>query len=140
MSTRRKLIVATFGAVLAVFLAPTAWSMFGTHGYFCEGRCVCGHEVFVRIKRDGYFSYSPGHEVPEHRDFTLRRTSDGRDVMGSPHSDWYWSPLEGENKVVARLRYRDGALYESRGGTTNWNRLPRAHNVWSIWVAKLTKE
>jgi hypothetical protein len=140
MTIRQKLVFAGGGAAVAVVLAPVAWSALGTGGYFYDGRCACGHDCYVRIQGDGYFSYSPGHEVPEHRKFTLRRSADGWDVMGLPHSDMYWSPLEGEDKVIARLRYRDGALYESWGGSTNWNRLPRAYNVWRIWAAKLLRE
>ena len=68
----------------------------------------------------------------------------GRDgeleVLGLPHSDLYRSPLEGEDKVIARLRFRDGALYESWGDTTNWTRLPRVYNIWRVWSAKLLKE
>lgn len=140
MTTRQKLVLAGVGAAVAIVLAPVAWSAFGTGGYFYDGRCACGHDCYVRIHGDGYFSYSPGHEVPEQRKFTLRRNADGWDILGLPHSDMYWSPLEGEDKVIARLRYRDGALYESLGSSTNWTRLPRAYNVWRIWLAKLLKE
>ncbi len=108
------------------------------HQWLLLRRPLCrGNDCYVRIQGDGYFSYSPGHEVPEYRKFTLRRTADGWDVMGLPHSDRYWSPLEGENKVIGRLRFRNGALYESWGSSTNWTRLPRAYNVWRIWLAKL---
>ena len=140
MRTRQKVIIAALAVVLAVFVAPIAWSAFGTRGYFYDGRCVCGHDCFVRIQGDGYFKYSPGHGVPEHREFTLRPRDGGWEVLGLPHSDLYWSPLEGEDKVIARLRFRDGALYESWGSTTSWKRLPRAYNIWRIWVAKLLKE
>ena len=140
MTIRQKLIFAGVAALLAAALAPVAWSAFGTGGYFFNGRCVCGNDCYVRIQGDAYFSYSPGHEVPEYRKFTLRRTADGWDVLGLPHSDMYWSPLEGENKVIGHLRFRDGALYESWGSSTNWNRLPRAYNVWRIWAAKLLKK
>src|SRR5438105_1891600 len=73
-------------------------------------------------------------------EFTLRRTPDGWDVMGLPHSDMYWSPLEGENRVIGRLQFRDGALYESWGSSNNWIRRPRAYNAWQIWAAKLLKK
>jgi hypothetical protein len=138
MTLRQKLILAGGVALLAAALASVARFALGTGGYFYSGRCVCGHDCYVHIQGDGYFSYSPGHEVPEYRKFKLRRTADGWDVMGLPHSDMYWSPLEGENRVVARLYFRDGALYESWG--TNWNRLPRVYNVWRIWAAKLLKK
>ena len=140
MTTPRKLVLVSLGAALIVFLAPVAWSAFGTHGYFCDGRCICGNDVFVRIRGDGYFNYSPGHGVPEHRAFTLRAQGDGWEVMGLPHSDLYSSPLEGENKVIARIRFHDGALYESWGSSGNWTRLPKVYNIWRVWWAKLLKQ
>ena len=140
MTLRRKLIFAGGVTLLVAALAPVAWSALGTGGYFYDGRCICGHDCYVRIQGDRYFSYSPGHGVPEHQKFTLRRSADGWDIMGLPHSDMYWSPLEGEDKVIGRIRYHGGALYESWGSSTNWSRLPRAYNVWRIWAAKLLKE
>jgi hypothetical protein len=118
MRTRQKLIIAGLGGALTVFVAPIAWSAFGTRGYFYAGRCICGHDSFVRIQGDGYFTYSPGHGVPEDRAFRLRPREHRWDVLGLPHSDMYWSPLEGEDRVIARLRFRDGALlvrYMSHG-------------------------
>jgi len=135
MTLRQKFIFAGATALLAAAMAPVAWLALGRGGYFYAGRCVCGHDCYVRIRGDRYFSYSPGHEVPEYRKFALRHTADGWDVMGLPHSDVNWSPLEGENKVIGRLHFRDGALYESWGGCTNWTRLPRAHDVWRVWAA-----
>jgi len=140
MTTRRKLVLASLGAALIAFLAPVAWSALGTHGYFCEGRCVCGNDVFVRIRGDGDFKYSPGHGVPEYCAFALRAQGDEWEIMGLPHSDLYSSPLEGENKVIARIRFHDGALYESWGSSGNWTRLPRVNNIWRVWCAKLLKQ
>ena len=140
MRTRQKLIIASLGTALTVFVSPIAWSAFGTRGYFYAGRCICGHDSFIRIQGDGYFTYSPGHGVPEQRAFTVRPREVGWDVLGLPHSDMYWSPLEGKDKVIARLLLRDGALYESWGSSTNWQRLPKAYNIWRIWAAKLLKE
>jgi hypothetical protein len=140
MSTRQKAVIVGLVAALAAFVAPIAWSAFGTHGYFYAGRCICGHDSFIRIQGDGYFKYSPGHGVPEQRAFTLRPRDGGWEALGLPHSDRYWSPLEGEDKVIGQLRLRDGALYESWGRSTNWDRFPRAYNIWRIWVAKLLKE
>jgi len=140
MTHGQKLILSGGAAILAAALAPVVWSAHGTSGYFFNGRCACGNDCYMRIQGDGYFSYSPGHGVPEYRKFTLRRTADGWDVMGLPHSDMYWSPLEGEDKVIGRLHLHDGALYESWGSSTNWTRLPRAYNVWRVWVAKLLKK
>jgi len=140
MTTRRKLLLASLGAAVVVLGAPVAWSAFSTHAYFRAGRCVCGNDAFVRIQGDGYFKYSPGHRVPEHRAFTLRAQGDGWELMGHSHSDLYTSPLEGENKVIARIRLRDGALYESWGTSTNWTRLPRVHNIWRVWWARLLEQ
>jgi hypothetical protein len=140
MSPRQKLVTAGFGVALAVFVTPIVWSAFGTHGYFYAGRCICGHDSFVRIQGDGYFKYSPGHGVPEERAFTLRPRDGGWDVMGLPHSDLYWSPLEGENRVIARIQFRDSALNESWGSSTNWTRLPKVYNIWRVWWAKLVSQ
>jgi hypothetical protein len=142
MSTRQKLILTGLGATFAVFVfvAPIVWSASGKQGYFYSGRCLCGHDSFVRIQGDGYFNYSPGHGVPETRSFSLRPRDDGWDLFGRPHSDAYWSPLEGEDKVIAHIRFHDGALFESWDNGAHWRRLPRAYNVWRIWVAKLLKQ
>ncbi len=140
MNARQKVIIAAFAVALAVCVAPVSWSAFGTRGYFCAGRCICGHDSFVRIKGDGYFKYSPGHGVPEERAFTLRSRDGGWDIMGLPHSDLYWSPLEGENRVIGRIWFRDSALYESWGSSTNSTRLPKVYNIWRIWWAKLLKQ
>jgi hypothetical protein len=132
MKTRQALVVAALVAVLAIWLAPLAWSAIGTHGYFYRGRCVCGNEVFVRIQGDGYFSYSPGHSVPEHRALKLRAREGGWEVLRLPNSDLYSFPMEREDKVAARVRFRDGTLYEAWGSSTNWTRLPRAYNIWRV--------
>jgi hypothetical protein len=52
-TTWRKLGISSFGAALAVCVAPIAWSAFGTHGCFCDGRCAWGNDVLVRIQGDG---------------------------------------------------------------------------------------
>jgi len=137
MKRWRKRLTVGIGVAVIVFVAPIVWFAAGSGAYFYEGRCLCGHDIFVRIQGDGYFTYSPGHGEPEHRDFTLRAKDGGWEVLGLPHSDLYWSPLEGEDKVIAHLRIRDGALFESWGSTTNWSRFPKAYNVWRIWAAKV---
>lgn len=116
MSVCQKISFGMIAAIVAVVLIPVARSAPGTHGYFYQGRCACGHDCYVRIEGEDYLSYSPGHGVPEHRKFMLRRSGDGWDVNGLPHSDIYLSPLEGGDKVVGRIRYGDGALHESWDG------------------------
>lgn len=140
MTTTRKWTIGTaitLGVVLVAPIVSTALSASGTSGYFEDGRCACGHDSFVRIKDGGYFQYSPGHGVPEHRSFTIRAHDGEWEVLGLPHSDAYWSPLEGEDRVIARLRFRDGALYESWGTSTNWTRHARVYNPYRIWIARL---
>jgi hypothetical protein len=127
----------TLGLILASPIVFTALSTRGTGGYFEDGRCACGNDIFVRIQGNGYYRYSPGHGMPESRSFTIRRHDDEWEVMGLPHSDLYWSPLEGENKVIGRLRFHDGALFESWGNGTNWTRHARIYNPYRIWIAKL---
>lgn len=140
MTTRRKWMIAvavTMGAALVSPIIFTVLSAKGNGGYFVGGRCACGNDIFIRVEGDGYFKYSPGHGVPERRSFTVHWHNSEGDVMGLPHSDMYWSPLEGENKVIGRLRFHEGALFESWGSSTNWTRLPRVYNPYRIWIAKL---
>jgi hypothetical protein len=139
----RKWTIVALGPVLALVLLPIALSAFSSrspHIYYEGGRCACGHDTFIRVTKDGYFQYSPGHGVPEHRSFTIRPHDGEWEVLGLPHSDMYWSPLEGEDKVIARLRIHDGALYESWGGSTNWTRRARVINPYRVWFAKLTEK
>ena len=124
------------GSACVVFVAPIVWSMSGSRGYFYEGRCFCGYDTFVRVQGDHYFKYSPGHGIPEHPAFTLRARDGGWDVLGLPHSDMYYSPLEGENKVIGHIRISEGVLYQSWDSSTNWQRHPRVYNVWRVWAAK----
>ena len=121
---------------LVLTVLPTG----GAHVYYDDGRCVCGHDTFIRISSNGYFKYAPGHGVPERREFSVRPHGDEWEVLGLPHSAWSWSPLEGEDKVIARVRIRDGALYESWGSSTNWTRHARIHNPYRIWIAKLMEK
>ena len=137
---RQILVLTGLGAAVAVVVAPIAWSAFGTHGYFYQGRCICGHDIFVRIQGDGYYSYSPGHGESEHRAFAVRRRGDEWDVFRPPDSAMFRYPSEPEDKVLARIRLGDGALYESWGTGTNWQRLPRVYNIWRVWAAKLLQE
>jgi hypothetical protein len=78
--------------------------------------------------------------MPEHRAFTIRAAKDGWEVLRNPDPDPDWSPFFGENEVVARIRFSDGALYESWGSGTDWRRLPKVHNIWRVWWAKLVKK
>jgi hypothetical protein len=139
MTTRRKVIVAAAGTLVVVFLTPIAWSAWGAHGYFDGGRCTCGNPIFIRIRDDGYFRYSPGHGVPEHRAFALRRRDGGWDVLGLRPPDGVWSPVA-EGEAVARMRLQDGALYESWDSTTNWTRRARVYNVWRVWIPEFLSQ
>ena len=139
MIIRRKFIITAVGTVIATIAVPVIWSAFGANAYFYDGRCICGHDSFVRIAGNGYFSYSPGHGVPEHQKFKIGKIADGWAVLGLPHSDKYWSPLEGEDKVIAYLRLGGGALYDSWDGGKNWDRHPRVYNVWRVWAAKVSE-
>src|SRR3954466_9121760 len=113
MKTLRKCTILGGVGGLVALMAPVVWSAFSAHSYFDSGRCLCGHDSFVRIVGDGYFSYSPGHGVPELQQFKIRRTTEGWEVPGLPHSDKYWSPLEGEDRVIAYLQLRSDGLYDS---------------------------
>jgi len=138
MTTRRKFTILGVGAALAIFAAPVVWSAVSTHAYFYVGRCAGGHCIFVRIRCDGYFSYAPGHGVPESRDFKVRRTVEGWELLGRRLPLCDDSPPEGEDTVVAYLRLRrGGALYSSWDAGRNWQRFPRVYNIWRLWAAKL---
>jgi hypothetical protein len=136
MSTSRKIAIAAAGTLLVIFLAPIAWSAFGTRGYFDGGRCTCGNPIFNRIGDDGYFSYSPGHGVPEHRTFAARRNDTGWDLLELPAPGGFASVIA-EGSVVARVRLEGSALYESWGSQTNWTRHSRVYDVWRVWIPEL---
>ena len=140
MTAKRKWMIGaaiTLGVTLVSPIIYTAVSARGTGGYFDGGRCACGNDIFIRVEGDGYFKYSPGHGVPERRSFAVHWHNGVGDVMGLPHSDLYWSPMEGENKIIGRLRFRDGTLFESWGSSTNWTPRSRVYNPYRIWIAKL---
>lgn len=136
MSSRIKLIAAAGGVALIVILTPIVRSAFGASGYYVGGRCACGNETFIRIERDAYFKYSPGHSVPEERAFSLRAHGTELEVLAVRPPDGAWASAN-EGQVLAKLRFQDGALYESWAGSTNWVRHERVHNPWRVWLAKL---
>jgi hypothetical protein len=140
MKTWQKLIFVSVGAALVVLVAPVAWSAFGTHGIFVAVvvlvamMCSCGFSATATSSIHPVTacqSIGPSQFAP---------VGDEWEVMGLPLSDLYSSPLEGQGRVVARIRFRDGALYESWGGTTNWTYLPKVHNIWRVWWEKLLKQ
>jgi hypothetical protein len=141
-------LAVAFALVASVgFLAPIVSTSFsrGPSGYFYEGRCMCGHEIFIHLKGDGYFSYSPGHGAPEHRIFTLKP------VNGPDISEWEASSdestfgntwtLPGEQRPTMHIRIENGALvqyYPRNEYSAGYKaRLPRVHNVWRIWFPQL---
>ena len=140
-ATRKWTVVAIITLTILAFL-PLVFKSVSTPGggvYYEGGRCICGHDIFIRIQGDGYFHYSPGHGVPEYKAFTIRSHDGEWEVLGLPHSDLYSSPLEGENRVIARLRIHEGALYESWDGGINWARHARVLNPYRVWIAKLSE-
>ena len=134
----RAFLILAFTLVVAAFTAPV-WSTCTTHAYFYEGRCACGHNCYARIAGDGLFKYSPGHGVPEYRAFELRPRGGEWDIMGLPHSPFY-SPLEGPDKVIGRLKLQDGALCCNWSGGTAWIRFSRVYNPWPIFLAKVLED
>jgi hypothetical protein len=125
MTTAQKISIATLGTALLVFLAPLAWSASSTRGYFEDGRCMCGYNVYIPIKGDGYFRYSPGHGHQEGRLWTLRKR------------DGFWEALGDNGSVVARLSFQNGELREAFSGSNFWSHHARVYNLWPIWIAKL---
>lgn len=126
ISKRRAAAVAV-GTLLAVFLAPIVWSAFGIQGYYDGGFCNCGYPIYIHMRGDGYYQYSPGHGQPEQLVFTLRQR------------DNEWVALKGDGNVLVRYRIESGALCESfsRTGAANWTRHARVYNVWRVLVPQL---
>ena len=75
--------------------------------------------------------------MPEHRVFILRQHDDEWEALTEtkPKGQELESFLP-EGQVIARLRFREGALFESFHGT-NWTRHARIINPYGIWWAKL---
>ena len=139
MSTRLKLFLSTITVVLVILVAPIVWSAFRADGYFEAGRCTCGNDIYIHITGDSYLTYSPGHGVPEHCSFALRRKEKEWEILALAPPDGYTSPMK-EGEVVGRLRFQNRDLYFSGVHTTNWTRHERVYNVWDIWIAQLLKE
>ncbi len=140
MTTKHTRTLGAAAAIAALLASPILFSALsggGTHGYFEAGRCLCGHDCFIHIRDDGYYQYSPGHGVPEHRSFAIRPHGGEWEILGLPHSEMFWSPLEGEDKVIARFQIRDGALFTAWGNSNNWTRHARVYNPYRIWIGKL---
>jgi hypothetical protein len=137
MTIKQKLTFVTAGTALALLFAilvAGAISFNGSGVYYERGRCSCGHPIFIRIAGDGYFSFSPGHGVAEHREYNLRRNNGGWDKLALPPPDGFESVIK-EGSIVGRVRLENGALYETWG--TNWVRCPRVYNNWRLHIAKL---
>jgi hypothetical protein len=140
MSGRGKKIL--FGAVCSLLVFSAVYAAVTRRnigGWFEHGRCICGHTVYVHLHGDGYFTYAPGHGVPEHRDYNIRHNGSDFDVVALRPPDWAFSPTP-EGKIVARLRVKNGAVYECWSSTTNWTCLKPVPAPFRIWLAKLLKE
>jgi|ERR1043166_1349180 hypothetical protein len=136
MSARAKLLGGVVAAVLAAVLSVTLYATTDARAYYIQGRCVCGHNGYVRIVGTDYLSYSPGHGMPEHLSFIARPRGDGWDLIRPPvPPGQYWEPFT--NSTVTRVRIHDGGLYVDDG--THTNRLPKVLNPWPIWIAGVFK-
>ena len=128
-------------SLVTILLLPIAYTTFfrhGTNAYFEEGRYMCGHDIFIHIAGDRYFRYSPGHGTPEYLCCSLRQRGDEWEMLALAPPPYAGTSFR-EGEGVARLKIRDGALYECWSGT-NWTRFPRVYNPYRIWIAKLLKE
>jgi hypothetical protein len=165
-STRIFWLLAVVAMLAIVLLPPVLSSVNG--GWFYAYRCACGHPVYVHVKGDGLFGYSPGHGVPEHRDANLRRRADGGwDVLAiaSDNGNEIYGIMSDAPKagsVCSRMRIRGGTLYEESlrvssnspriylspgkpqdqpaARQTNETRYSRVYNPWPIWIAQLRNE
>jgi hypothetical protein len=165
-STRVFWLLAVVAVLAIVLLPPVLSSVNG--GWFYAYRCACGHPVYVHVKGDGLFGYSPGHGVPEHRNANLRRRADGGwDVLAlAPDSGSGMVAIISDapkaGSVCSRMRIRGGTLYEEsfRDGSsaprvylspnepldlpavrqTNETRYSRVYNPWPIWLAQLREK
>ena len=127
--------------VITVLFAPIVYMALLSRsdcGYFADTRCICGHNCYIHIKSDGYHQYSPGHQVPEHRSFDLRRGQNGEwELLALAPPAGAWSPVA-EGDVVARIRFHDKAMYMAWSGN-NWERHARIYNPWPIWIAQVLR-
>jgi hypothetical protein len=99
---------------------------------------LVGDDIFIHIVGNRYFNYSPGHGVPERLSYNLRQRGDEWEMLALAPPPNAWAPIR-EGEVIARLKIRDGALYECWSGA-NWTRIPRVYNPYRIWIAKLFKK
>jgi hypothetical protein len=95
--------------------------------------------VYIHVKGDGYFQFAPGHNMPEHLCYKLRQHADEWEAVALGSPDGLWSSKK-EGDVVMRLLLKDGALYESWSGSTNWTLHARIYFPLHVWTAKLLKE
>ena len=137
MSPLRKHLLFYPLLLAVIFLAPIIWSSFGLNGYFLEGRCICGYNIYAYFHDGELWTCCPGHGSNEPR-YAVQTSGDGW-VLGeivSPRdtNQYYFSVHSVTNgEFAGRLRLQNGDLYQSSTHNTNWSRLPRLWNIWAFW-------
>jgi hypothetical protein len=144
VTPKTKFVLAVASLGVAVFLLPILFSLAsaqGRNGYFDGGRCVCGNPIYIRLSADGYWTYSPGHDVSEHRSFMLQPNTNGWDLIrvNNPRYDEIYIQTA-PTGLVARAWMEKGELCETWGTNPRVVRFPRVWNPWPIWWAKLMTE
>ena len=144
MTAQAKILLVFASLAVALFLLPvlfTALSVHGPQGYFDGGRCACGHRIYIRLADDGYWTYSPGHEVSEHRSYALRPNTNGWDLIrvSDPKYDEVYFQMA-PTGLVGVAWIDKGELCEKWGNNARVMRFTRVYNPWPIWWAKLLEE
>ena len=127
MTRKVKWIVSVSAAAVLIYMVPVivaAASAHGTRGYFYDGKCMGGHEIFTYIEGDGYYSYCPGHRETR-REYTIRA------------SGGQWETLKGDGTVAFGFRVQDGDVFRTFLVSTNWIRMERVYSPWRLWIPRL---
>jgi hypothetical protein len=142
--TKTKRLLVSTSLAVAVFLLPVLFTAVpdpGRTGYFDGGRCACGHPIYIRVSNDGYWTYSPGHDVSEHRSYALRPNTNGWDIIrvSDPRYDEVYIQMA-PTGVVGQAWIEKAELCERWGASQRVMRFSRIYNPWPIWWAKLINE
>jgi hypothetical protein len=141
MTLVKRRIVIALGTGLVIFIAPIIWSAMATHGYYENGRCLCGFSGCLYFNDNTLYQSTPEHGYPDRPLYSLRPVADGWEATrivppSNPMVFMEFNSTSGAGKP-GHLRLQGGDLYESWQGGTTWTRHARIYNVWSVWLTPL---